>query len=185
MADVDLEKLLEPHQKTLKEMGQQLAAGQHEKFIANAATLVGVLATGSPHVALLAPFAEKAVAGAFASAADKRLQREIEAMEREDDRKAFVAQIGDAVQALLDQAIVQIVRVQHNVKDELRARLREDLADFRGAFQQGLGDHMVRLDEQVVRDGATGVRVGPNATKRVFIGRMEVAGKGSVGIDLG
>ncbi len=189
MADVDLEKLFEPHQEELKTLGEHLAAGQRDKFIAGAATLVGAVATGNPSVALLAPFAEKVVARAFASAADERLRVEIEAMEREDERRAFVKQIGDAIQVLVDQAVLQMVRVQHNIAGELEekvaGRMHEELDDFRSTFADNLNGYTVRLEEQVVREGAIGVRVSPNAAKRVFIRRMDVAGKGSVGIDLG
>jgi len=189
MGDVDLEKLLKDHQSELKALGEHLAGGQREKFIAGAAALVGTLATGNPSVGLLKPFAEKLIARAFASAADERLRVEIEAMKGEDDRRAFVNQIGDALQVLLDEAVLQMVRVQHNVAGELAEKvegcMREELGDFRSAFAGNLGGYMVRLEEQVVRDGATGVRVGPNASKCVFIRRMDVAGKGSVGIDLG
>ncbi len=55
--------------------------------------LVGALATGNPQVALLAPFAEKAVAKAFGNSADAMLRRELAAMEKEEERQRFAAQI--------------------------------------------------------------------------------------------
>jgi hypothetical protein len=81
MADADLGALLEPHKATLKEMAQNLAAGDHAKLAANAAVLVAALVTGNPAVALLAPFADKAVARAFGNSADAMLRRELAAME--------------------------------------------------------------------------------------------------------
>jgi hypothetical protein len=188
MADADLGTLLEPHKSTLKDMADSLSSGDHAKFIACAAGLVGVLATGNPHVALLAPFARKAVAKAFGNAADEMFKRELAAMEAEEDRRKFVEQIGEAVEALLGQALIQLVRVQHNVKDEVLEQLggvRADLAAFREQFAAGLGGETARLDRQVVESGGIGVRVRATTTKRVWIAYQTVRGAGSVGIDLG
>lgn len=198
MADADLSKLLGEHKGTLKEMGEQLVAGDSAKLAGSAAVLVGAIATGHPEVALLAPFAKEAVARVFGSAADKALRREIEAYDKEKEKEAFAAQIGEVVEALLGQAVLQIVRVQHRVKEEEQRALdealggvREDLAAFREEIRAGLegsreaAEALVRVTHQSVKDGAVGVRVGPDARKRVFIARMDVSGKGSIGIDLG
>ncbi|WP_437599473.1 hypothetical protein WMF28_42280 [Sorangium sp. So ce590] len=187
MSDRALGELLEPHNDMLKDMAQSLAAGDRAKLIGTSAALVAALATGNPQVALLAPFAEKAVACAFGNAADDMFRRELAAMEREEDRRAFIAQIGDAVEALIGQALIQIVRSQHRVKEEVLEALggvREDLAAFRERFGAELGGAAARVDLQVVTAGAIGVRVRATTGKRVFIARQEVSGAGSVGIDL-
>src|SRR5262245_31155638 len=101
MADLDLGQLLEPHQETLREMGRQLASGEHSELAGNAATLVAALATGNPHALVLVPFVSKAVAKAFGNATDEMLRRELAALEKEEAQRAFVAQIGDAVEVLL------------------------------------------------------------------------------------
>jgi hypothetical protein len=186
MADADLGTLLEPHKSTLKDMGQSLSSGDHAKFAESAAGLVAVLATGNPQVALLAPFARKAVAKAFGNAADGMFKRELAAMEAEEDRQKFVGQIGEAVEALIGQALIQLVRVQHNVKDEVLDALggmRAELAGFREQFAAGLGGETVRVDRQDV-EGGIGVRVRATTSKRVWIGHQTVRGAGSVGIDL-
>jgi hypothetical protein len=63
--------------------------------------------------------------------------------------------------------------------------VRADLAGFREEFAKELGGATVRVETQTVKEGAIGVRVRSETKKRVFIGRMEVSGSGSVGIDLG
>ncbi|MGK3974141.1 hypothetical protein WMF38_20765 [Sorangium sp. So ce118] len=188
MADADLGALLGPHKNTLKDMAQSLATGDHAKLAASAAVLVGAVATGHPEVALLAPFAEKAIAAAFGRSADAMLRREFAAMEKEEERQRFVADLAEPVEALVGQAVIQLVRVQHNVKDEVLEALggvREDLAGFRDAFAKELGSATVKVDVQAVKGGAVGVRVRSETKNRVFIGHMEVSGPGSVGIDLG
>jgi hypothetical protein len=198
MADAELGKLLQEHGGELKEMAQQLTSGEHTKLAGSAAVLVGALATGPPEVALLAPFAQAAVAKVFGSAADKALRREIDAYEKEEEKRAFARQIGEVVEVLLGEAILQIVRVQHRVKEEeveaieeALGGVRKDLAAFREELRAGLegageaAEALVRVSRQTVREGAIGVRVGANARKRVLIANMDVSGKGSVGIDLG
>lgn len=111
MADVDLATLLEPHKNTLKDMSKSLAEGDHAAFIASVAGLVAALATGNPHIALLAPLGQKAVAKAFGNAADAMFKRELAALEAEEERRAFLGQIDEAVEELIGQALVQLVRV--------------------------------------------------------------------------
>lgn len=194
MADADLTTLLKPHEGTLREMAKQLTAGDRAGFVGSLVTLVTALATGNPQIALLAPFAGKAASRAFSSAADDFFRQQLAQLEAEEAQRAFVAQIAEAVEALLGQAVLQLVRLEHNVKDELVEALggvREDLAAFRERFEAELealrheSGEVVRVNAQVVRDGATGIRVGAGARRRVFVARMEVTGKGSVGIDLG
>lgn len=188
MSDVDLAKLLEPHKSELRGLAQQLAAGDRAKFIANAATLATTLATGNPAVMLLAPFAEKAVACAFASAADKRLQEELAKFKIEEERQAFVDSIADATETLLGQAMLQMIRVQHRTKEDIidaLGGLREELQTFREDFQRGLDSESVRIDVQRVLAGGLGVRVDPGVLERVFVREQVVSGHGSVGVVLG
>ncbi|WP_437713882.1 hypothetical protein WMF45_48185 [Sorangium sp. So ce448] len=192
MDTADLTTLLKPHETTLQEMAKQLTAGDRAGFIGSTITLVTALATANPHIVLLAPFASKAASRAFSSAADDFFRRQLAQLEAEEGQRAFVSQIADAVELLICQAVLQVVRVQHNVKAELLEALggvREDFADFRERFQKEIesgGDfgEAVRVDVQTVGGGAIGIRVGANARRRVFVSRMEVAGNGSIGIDL-
>jgi len=185
MADADLGALLEPHKSTLKDMATSLAAGDHAKLAASAAVLVGALATGSPQVALLAPFAEKAFAKAFGNSADAMLRRELAAMEKEEDRQRFVAQLAEPVEALIGQALIQLVRVQHNVKEEVLEALggvRSDMAGFREEFAKELGSHEVRVDLAEGEGGGVGVRVAAGAKKHVWVKRAVGRGPGSTGL---
>ncbi|WP_437653702.1 hypothetical protein [Sorangium sp. So ce1182] len=192
MADTDITTLLKPHEGTLREMAKQLTAGDRAGFVGSTVALITALATANPQIALLAPFAGKAASSAFSRAVDDFFQRQLAQLEAEEAQRAFVAQVADAVEVLLGQAVLQLVRVEHNVKAELVEALggvREDLADFRERFQNELESHgeleeVVRVDVQTVQGGAIGIRVGANARRRVSVARMEVTGSGSVGIDI-
>ena len=145
------------------------------------------VATGHPEIAILSPFLEEGMRGAFVAPATQRLQKEVAEAKVEQDEAAQAARIVESVEALIGQALVQIVRVQHRTKDEIIDALggvREDLADFRAEVQRGLDDEGVRVDVQRVENGATGVRISPGARGRVFIHEMTVSGSGSMGIDL-
>lgn len=192
MADIEITALLKPHETTLREMAKQLTAGDRAAFVGSTVTLITALATANPQIALLAPFAGKAASRAFSNATDDFFRRELAQLEAEEAQRAFVAQIADVVEDLVGQAVLQLVRVEHNVKDELveaLGGLREDLAGFRHRFQEELeksGDsrETVRVDVQTVQRGAIGIRVGASARRRVFVARMDVVDNGSIGIDL-
>jgi|GEM_PF-3773937 len=188
MADVDIAKLLEPHKSALKELAQDLAGGDRAKLAGGLAALAAAIAAGNPALVALAPLASKGVARAFGNAADEMLRKELACMEAEEERQAFAALIVEPIEALIGQALIQLVRVQHNVKDELRAEvldalggLREDLDGFRARFAQELGGVVVEVDLQTVR-GGIGIRVGPATRQRVFVARMDVTD--GIGIDL-
>lgn len=188
MTEANLGKLLEARGAELRQLVQHLAAGDRRKFVTSAATFVTALATGNPAIAVLAPFADEAVARAFASAADKRFQEELARFEVEDERQAFVALISDAMEAAIGQAVLQLVRVEHRVKDELIEALggmRDELATFREDFQSRLDTEAVRIDTQRVLAGAVGIRVSRGARERVFVQEQTVSGAGSIGIVLG
>lgn len=199
MADIELSKVLEEQKDTLKEMAQDVVAGNGAKLAGSAAALVTAAATGHPEVALLAPFAQAALAKLFGSAAERALQREIEAYAQEEEKRAFAGQIGEVVEALLGQAILQVVCVQHRLKEEeLRALeemlggVREDLAAFREDIRAGLEQaakagaaakaavqEIVRVERMNVRDGAIGVLLGPDAAEAlVRVARQVVTGGG-------
>lgn len=186
MDDVDLAKLLEPHKTELRQLAQHLVAGERPKFVAGVAALVGTLATGNPAVAALAPFAEKAVSRAFASAADVRLHEEIVKLDADNKERALVASIADAVEVLLGQALLQLVRVEHRVKDEVinaLGGLREELSTFREEFQRGLDAEAVRVDMQRVLARGVGIRVEAGARQRVFV-REQIVSEEGIGIVL-
>lgn len=188
MSELELSALLEPHKADLRKLAENFLAGDHAKFVSGTAALLGAIATGNPTILALAPFAERAVSAAFASAADKRVTAELERMRVEEEREAFVATIADTVEALLGQAVLQLIRTQHRVKEDVLDQLggiRADLSQFRDDFQRGLAADQIYLNVQHVLDGALGLRVSPGARERVFIGEQIVTGPGSVGIVLG
>ena len=185
MADVQIRDLLTKHESQIDTLGQRLLAGDDEGFAAAMVGLVTTLASGVP---LLGALADKVVARAFAGSANAMLRRELAVLQQEEDRRRFVGELGEAVEALIGQALIQLATMQHNVKDELLQALggvRSDLAEFRTELAGQLGDYSVRLELQEVLEGGVGVRVSSQSQKRVWITTQRVRGKGSVGIDLG
>jgi hypothetical protein len=189
MSDIDLEKLLEPQSKRIESLAEAIAKGDRDKVVDGAASLAVALATGNPLLGALAPLARKGVAKAFGNAADEMFARELAKMETEEERKDFLNQIDDVVAALVGQTLIQLVRVQHKVKDEILVALgglREDFEAFRADIETQLKAHgeTVTVDEQLVDSGAIGVRVLPATMKRIRLRFQRVTGKGSVGVVL-
>jgi hypothetical protein len=115
MTDVDIEALLEPHTKDLQSIAESLAGGERGKVADGLANLAITLATGNPILGALAPLARKGIAKAFANSADEMFARELANMKEEEARREFLGQIDEVVAALLGQALIQLVRTQHNV----------------------------------------------------------------------
>jgi aminopeptidase N len=187
MEYTELGALLEAHKSTLKELAQSLVSNDGAKTAGLAATLVMALATGHPEVAILAPLAQRAIAKAFGNSANATLRKELAAIQAEEAKRAFAAQIGEPIEVLIGQALVQLIRAQHNIKDEVLNVLggvREDLSGFRKQFAQESAGSAATIDAQLVSAGATGVRVRESSTAHVFIARQEVSGGGSIGIDI-
>lgn len=184
---MDLGELIKAHGPELKDVSSGLAEGKREKVVAALGTLVLGLVTQNPAAGLLAPFIEAGARRAFTSSASRRLDAAIAEAKTEQEKAAFVAQIADSIESLLGQSLIQMVRVQHQAKDEIVEALggmRAELADFREDFQDRLDDEGVRVDVQRIRDGATGIRISEGARARIWVGEMNVTGQGSVGIDI-
>jgi hypothetical protein len=187
--DVELGKLLETHKGELKTIAEAAGSGNQEKVIDAVSTLAVSLATGNPLLGVLAPLGRKGIARAFGSSVNAALTRELAALEKEEERKKLLGQIDEVVEALVGQALIQLVRSQHGVKDELLEALggvRRDLEVFRQDFAERVASasETVSGDRLVVREGGLGIRVRATTTKRVVFKHMEVVGAGSVGIDL-
>ena len=179
--------LLERNSSQLETLGTKLIEGKRDECVAALVGLVTGIASGCP---LLAALAKAGVARAFASTATERLLLEYKSYEQQKDRERFIGDMALNVEALLSQAVLQLVRVQHNVHDDvLRALggLRDDLADFRERFAAALpaAEHeAARLELQEVSGGALGIHVSSRSQQRVFVARQVVSGAGSVGIKL-
>ena len=187
--DVELETLLKAHQGELKTIAEAAANGHRDKVIDAVSSLAVSLATGNPLLGALAPLGRKGIARAFGNSMNAALTRELAALAKDEERRAFLGQIDEVIEALLGQALVQIVRSQHAVKDEVLEALggvRRDFEAFRTDFaaQVASAPESVQVDSVVVRGGGLGVRVAATTTRRVVLRYMEVTGAGSVGIDL-
>lgn len=187
--DVVLATLLEGHRGELKTIAEAAASGNHDKVIDAVSSLAISLATGNPLLGALAPLGRRGIARAFGNSVNAALTRELAAQAKDEERAAFLAQIGDVVEVLLGQALIQLIRSQHAVKDELLDALggmRRDLEAFRADFaaQLATASDSIQVDSLVVRDGALGVRVAATTTKRASFKHVEVTGPNSVGFDL-
>jgi hypothetical protein len=187
--DVALDKLLEMHKDELKSIAEAAGSGDHEKVIDAASSLAVSLATGNPLLGALAPLGRKGIAWAFGNSVNAALTRELAALEKDEARNKFLGQIDEVVEVLVGQALIQIVRSQHAVKDEVLDALGGVRRDFE-AFRKDFGERIantsenVSVDAFVVREGGLGIRVRATSSKRVVLKHMEVVGPGSVGIDL-
>jgi len=164
----DLGELIKQHGDDLKIAAAGLAEGKREKVVGALGAIVLGLVTGHPEIALLAPFIEEGARRAFALSGTQRLEKAIAAARTEEEKAALVAQIAESIESLLGQSLIQMVRVQHQTKDEIIEALggmRKELADFREDFQDRLDDEGVRVDVQRIREGpqAFGSVRGPGA----------------------
>lgn len=188
MKTSDLGEAIRSHPSELKDVASGFAARDHAKTVAAIVRFTGTLA-GQPALAnLLAPFSEEAVKRAFASTATQRLLAEAARLESEDREEACTTALLDFIEALLGQAIIQLVRVQHQTTDpivEAMGGLRADLEAFREDFQSQLDESEVRVDVQRIREGATGIHLSEGAKSRIWIREQNVTGPESVGIRVG
>lgn len=187
--DVELKGLLKAHQGELKTIAEAAGSGNRDKVIDAVSSLAISLATGNPVLGALAPLGRKAIARAFGNSVNAALDRELAALAKEEERRAFLGQIDEVIEALLGQALIQMVRSQHAVTDELLEALggvRRDFETFRAEFADQIAKsaESIAVDTMSVRDGGLGVRVAATTTKRVALRHIEVSGAGSVGIDL-
>jgi hypothetical protein len=117
--DVELKKLLEAHEGELKKVAEAAGSGNQEKVVDAVSTLAVSLATDNPLLGALAPLGRKGIARAFGNSVNAALTRELAALAKEEERKKFLGQIDEVVEALLGQALIQLVRSQHGIKDEV------------------------------------------------------------------
>lgn len=172
MADIDLLARLETDQKSIEEVGTALIKRDRRSTIAAMTRWVVNTLSGIPALGVLA---QQGVARLFANTATAAIEAELAALDTENTRRALIDDIAAAVEPLLQQALIQIVRVQHHL-DETRADeltqvlggLRSDLDEFRAAFAR-------ELEHSAAADAATG------DAGQVHIGRQRVSG-GGVGV---
>lgn len=187
----ELMKSIETNQKTIEEVGTKLLARDHDGAIASLVGLTTAVLTGVPG---LGGLAKAATARAFANSATAKLRAELEALEREERQREFLGNLGQAVETLLGQALIQIGRMQHAIKDETLEALggvRKDLQDFRERFEHELktanqeAQHAdVHIGRVEAHDEATGVRIEGlkvSSSKVTFISEVQARGR-SVGV---
>jgi hypothetical protein len=184
MPSLDLKSMLEQQSGSLQTINKSLLANDEETLIAGLAGLFTSVLTGVPG---LAPIAESAISAAFGRSATAMLRKELATMERDEQRRAFVGQLIDPLEDLIGQALIQIVRSQTRIADDLLSRLgglRQDLEEFREDFASRASKAIVKLDIQAVVGGATGIRVRHSGNANVTVGRQHIEGAGSTGVDV-
>lgn len=187
MSDFVLGEQIEKHRGTLEAMARALAEGKQGAFVAETAGLVSALASGQP---LLGALVKQGFASLFASSANAVLDTQIAAWNQELDRQDLIARLAEAVEVLLGQALIQVIRAQHGIADELMQALggvREDLAGFREdlAARAAAAHAALRIEQALVSGGATGVRVRAGSRKAVIIRQATVTGAGTTGVEIG
>jgi len=187
--DVSLGKLLTAHEGELKKLAEAAGSGNQEKVVDAVSTLAVSLATGNPLLGALAPLGRKGIARAFGNSVNAALTRELAVLAKDEERRQFLSQIAEVMEAFIGQALIQLVRAQHGVKEEVLDALggvRRDFEAFRQDFAERVAgaSESVRLDSLSVREGGLGIRVAATTTQRVVLKHLAVSGAGSVGIDL-
>jgi hypothetical protein len=133
---LELSEVLAEQRDELRVLGKELL-DDRPTFIGHLAAFVAALATGNPGLVALSPFAERAVAWAFANSANELLSRELAAMTAIEERRRLAHDLAEPIEALIGQALLQMVRVSHRNSDDVKdalGELREDLKDFREHF---------------------------------------------------
>jgi hypothetical protein len=153
--DVELATLLKEHQGELKAIAEAAGSGNRDKVIDGVSSFAISLATGNPLLATFAPLGRKGIARIFGNSVNAALTRELAAQVSEAERRVFLDQIGEVLEAMLQEALGQIVRSQHAAKDEVLQGLggmRQDLAAFRQDFaaQLASASETVRADASIL-----------------------------------
>lgn len=175
---LDLGKLLDTHEDAVKRLGDELIGGDAARVRGAIAGLLSSLTTGSP---LLAHWMNEGVRRAFEEPATIRLLREVRKYDREKSREAFVRSLRDEVELLIGQALIQSVRAQHDIKEELLEELgglRVEFAEFRADLTARLsseGAVAVRVDRLLV-SGGIGVCISATARRRMRVSHACVSG---------
>jgi hypothetical protein len=184
MSNLEIRTLLEKNGEEVKSLTEALLTPNNDQAVAALAGLFISIVTGVP---ALGGLVDKGLATIFGQSASSKLDFQIAAWNEEEKRHRLAAEIGDMVEGLLGQMLIQIVRSQHQTTERLEKTLGgmgEDLADFRADVGERMRQANVRIELQEVTDGGLGVTVTANAKKRLFVGTMRVSGKGSVGVKL-
>jgi hypothetical protein len=178
----EIRDILDPHKTTICEVGKGLLAGNTEAVATSLFRVALGVATASPALGALG---SDVVAKIFANTATKRLEKAMADAETEAMRQALVDDISASVEALLGEFLVQLVRVQHRVKEEVVAALggRPELADFSTSVAAGLTEYAVHVERLDVSERGIGIRVSDSG-RTAFVRELHARGDASVGIEL-
>ncbi|HEY5961391.1 MAG TPA: hypothetical protein VIV60_32760 [Polyangiaceae bacterium] len=167
--DCDIGSILDDRSSEVEKLASALTERDAEKTAGAIAALIASLATGS---AALGVFANTAVQMAFVSPATKRLLAEVAKYEGEQDRATMIARIRDEVELMIGQALIQIMRSQHNISDELMEKLGglcDAFEQFRGEFEEKVTPHPALLVEKLEVRGGTGVCISDSARSHMRV----------------
>jgi hypothetical protein len=182
--ELELSDLLQKERAAIEKVGEDLLAGKKEEVAAGLGGLFVSVLSGVP---ALGGLAKGALAVLFASPANVVLEKQVEQWREEQDHQRFVQDLSDVIEALIGQALVQIVRSQKRESEDVVAALgglREDLATFREEVGERMTTFDLHVQLQEVSEGAIGIRVSGSSRKRVFVDRLVVRGGRTVGIEM-
>lgn len=184
MPEVEIGQALSKHRGELEGLSKSLLDGNAEGFTQGIIALLTNVATGVP---LLGALAKQGVAKAFALSSAAKLRREIEAIERQEDRQQFADQVSASIEELIGQALIQLLRTQQRASSDVidaLGGLREEFEAFRTDFAHRVTQASVVVDQILVSGEGIGIRVTSRTEKSAKVGTLHVSGKG-VGIELG
>jgi hypothetical protein len=185
--DIDLTNVLDGQKSKLAGLSKSLLDGNDEEFAQGVVELLANLAVqAASTVPALGELAKRGVAEAFALSSNAKLKREFAAIEREEDRQRFAEELAAPIEKLIGQALIQLVRTQHRVSDDVLVELgelREEFESFRADFGRRVSQASAVVGKILVSDDGTGIRVGSRTTKLVEVETLHVSGKGT-GIEL-
>src|SRR4051812_32549386 len=127
----EIRQRLENCEKEIEEIGSSLIAGKRHEVVPALAGLAVSVFSGLPVVGGLT---KAALTEVFAAPANEVLDQQIAEWRQEQKVSAPLSELKDWIEALMGQVVLQLVRSQHNVSEDLAKRLggaRDDLAGFR------------------------------------------------------
>lgn len=134
-------ELIKEQESSLGQAAEGLAERNPEKVLAAlGATLLG-MATGHPEIAVLSPLATVSLRRLFVSPANRILEQQAVALRVDADRAHLVAMIAQTIEALLEESLIQTVRLQSATGDAILrniAGLEHELVALRTEYQRQL-----------------------------------------------
>lgn len=177
-----IQESLDDQKELVGEVGKGLLNGNGESVAKSLFGLAVGVASSSPALGVLG---SEIVGKIFSTSAAKKLEQAIADAKSDEDRRRFVREISSAIEALLGEFLIQVVRTHHQVTDELTKRLggNASLQQYGRDVAEELRNCALLVAQIDVSNGALGVEVSVGARQAV-IGSIRASGAGSVAVKI-